>query len=117
MKRVESFGSEVYLVNTGWTGGGFGTGKRFDIHTTRSIVRAIQSGSLRGAPRRHIPSLNLNIPLAAPGVDPVVLDPRNTWSDPIAYDHAQDALAAKFAANFAQFDVDQRIIDAGPRPT
>ena len=117
MKRVDNFGSEVYLVNTGWTGGGYGMGKRFDIHTTRSIVRAIQSGSLRDTPRRHIPSLNLDIPLDAPGVDPALLDPRNTWSDPIAYDRAQDALTAKFAANFAQFDVDSGIIAAGPRPT
>ena len=115
MKRVESFGSEVYLVNTGWTGGGYGTGRRFDIHTTRSIVRAIQSGGLGAAPKRHIPSLNLDIPLHAPGVDPALLDPRNTWSDPHAYDRAQDALTARFAANFAQFDVHRRIVDAGPR--
>ena len=117
MKRVANFGSEVYLVNTGWTGGGYGVGKRFDIRDTRSIVRAIQSGSLRDAPRRHIRSLNLDIPLSAPGVDPALLDPRNTWSDPNAYDQAQAALTAKFAANFAQFDVDRRIIDAGPRST
>ena len=116
MKRVASFGSEVYLVNTGWTGGGYGVGKRFDIHATRSIVRAIQSGGLKHAPRHHITSLNLDIPQSAPGVDPALLDPRNTWHDPVAYDHAQAALAAKFATNFAQFDVDRDIVDAGPRP-
>ena len=116
MKRVAEFGSEVYLVNTGWTGGGYGVGKRFDIHTTRRIVRAIQAGNLRDAPRRHIQSLNLDIPLAAPGVDEALLDPRKTWHDPNAYDLAQKALTAKFAANFAQFDVDRDIVDAGPRP-
>ncbi len=115
MKRVADFGSEVYLVNTGWTGGGYGVGRRFDIRTTRSIVRAIQTGSLKDAPRRHIPSLNLDIPLAAPGVDAALLDPRNTWGDPIAYDQARAALTAKFAANFAQFDVGQHITAAGPR--
>ena len=116
MKRVETFGSTVYLVNTGWTGGGYGVGRRFDIGTTRAIIRAVQSGSLRDAPKRHLDHLNLDIPVHAPGVDPNVLDPRNTWHDAAAYDLARTALTAKFADNFAQFDVARPIIDAGPRP-
>ncbi|MYA17760.1 MAG: phosphoenolpyruvate carboxykinase [Gammaproteobacteria bacterium] len=116
MKRVANFDSEVYLVNTGWTGGGYGVGRRFDIRTTRSIVHAIQSGRLKEVPRRRLRNLNLDVPAAAPGVDPSLLDPRDTWSDPSAYDRAQATLAAKFAANFAKFDVDQGVIDAGPRP-
>ena len=116
IRRVENFGSDVYLVNTGWTGGGHGVGRRFDIDTTRAIIRAIQSGELHNVPTRHLDGINLDIPLTAPGVDPALLDPRDTWSDGEAYERARVALTAKFAANFSQFDVDPSIVAAGPRP-
>ncbi len=116
MRRIEAFGSEVYLVNTGWTGGGYGVGRRFDIATTRTLVRAVQAGALQGAETRRLEALNLDIPVDVPGVDPALLDPRQAWQDRAAYDRARAALVAKFRANFEQFVVDRAIVDAGPRP-
>ena len=117
MKRIDAFDAEVYLVNTGWSGGGYGEGKRFGIPVTRAIIDAIHSGAVRQAPTRRLPELNLTIPTALPGVDPSLLDPRATWRDGAAYDRARDALADRFAANFAKFDIDARIAAAGPRST
>lgn len=115
MHRIETFGSKVFLVNTGWTGGAYKDGHRISIPDTRRIVRAVRSGELDEVPTTFIPRLNLTIPTQISGIDSTILNPRNTWSDPVAYDLARDSLIAKFNENFAQFETSQAIVDAGPK--
>ena len=116
IKRMQSFGTKIYLVSTGWTGGGYGVGQRIAIPTTRQIIHAIQDGSLGRAKTQRIAGLNLDIPLEIEGVDSNLLNPRNTWQDPAAYDQALKDLVAQFQKNFQRFagDVNQSIVDAGP---
>jgi len=115
MKRVESYNSKVFLVNTGWTGGPYGTGSRFSIPTTRRIVNAIQNGELDNVETQHIPGLNLNVPKNIEGVDPVLLNPEETWQSHEDYQMYLIELVKKFQDNFKKFDVGHDIISAGPK--
>lgn len=118
LKRLDEHQTQVYLVNTGWTGGGFGEGgSRFSIPTTRGIVSAILNGKLREATYEKFPYFQFEIPKAVPGIESKLLDPRQTWANQAAFDAAAKALAEKFRDNFAQkfSKVSDSIKNAGPQ--
>jgi phosphoenolpyruvate carboxykinase (ATP) len=95
-KKLQETGAAVWLVNTGWIGGGYGVGKRIDIAATRRLVAAALSGELAEAPTRLDPNFGFAIPVAVDGISPKLLDPRANWSDPAAYDRAAANLVAAF---------------------
>ena len=101
-ERIKEHGASAWLVNTGWTGGAYGTGARMPIAATRAIVRAAVSGELDAAPTRTDPVFGFEVPTEVPGVDAALLDPRGTWDDPAAYDEAAADLAAKIKEHAAE---------------
>jgi phosphoenolpyruvate carboxykinase (ATP) len=107
----------VWLVNTGWTGGPVGEGHRMPIQATRALLDAALSRRLDEVEFRTDEVFGFEVPVAVPGVDASLLDPRSTWRDPAAYDARARELAALFRANFERFeDVDPEVVAAGPRP-
>jgi len=117
LKRLISrHGATCWLVNTGWTGGAYGTGRRMPIAATRALLSAALDGSLAQAQFRTDPNFGFEVPLAASGVESRLLDPRSTWADAQAYDVAARKLVAMFIANFEKFDahVDGEVRAASP---
>ena len=95
---------DCWLVNTGWTGGAYGTGKRMPIKTTRGLLNAALDGSLKTAAFREDPNFGFMVPISVDGVDSTVLDPRSTWQDQAAYDAQASKLVAMFIENFKTFE-------------
>ena len=114
VKKMEMSGAKAYLVNTGWNG----TGKRISIKDTRGIIDAILSGAILTAPTKKIPYFNFEVPTELPGVDPAILDPRDTYADASAWEEKAKDLAARFIKNFAKYEGNESgkaLVAAGPQ--
>lgn len=102
---IADHGVDCWLVNTGWTGGKFGVGSRMPIKATRALLDAALAGSLKSQPMRTDPLFGFQVPTSLPGVDPAILNPRETWADKAAYDAQARALVDMFQKNFEKFEV------------
>jgi phosphoenolpyruvate carboxykinase (ATP) len=114
VKRMEKSGAKAYLVNTGWNG----TGKRISIKDTRGIIDAILDGSIDKAETKTIPYFNFEVPTSLPGVDPAILDPRDTYASASQWDEKAKDLAGRFIKNFAKFtgnEAGKALVAAGPQ--
>ena len=114
VKRMEANGAKAYLVNTGWNG----TGKRISIKDTRGIIDAILDGSINTAPTKKIPYFDFEVPTALPGVDPAILDPRDTYADASIWEEKAKDLAARFIKNFVKYEGNEAgkaLVAAGPK--
>ncbi len=116
-KRMVKYGSNCWLVNTGWTGGPFGVGKRISIRHTRNLLNAALSGSLLKVPYRKDPIFGFEVPMECEGVPPEILDPANTWPSREEYFKKYDALAARFIENFKLMmeGCPEEIVQHGPK--
>src|SRR6185295_12925757 len=108
---------KCWLVNTGWSGGGFGVGERMAIKHTRSMVRAALGGQLAQVATTSDPNFGMQVPSACPDVPNDVLNPKNSWKDKKAYDSAARDVAQRFESNFKQFEghVDNKVKQAAIR--
>ncbi len=115
-EKIEAHTTDVYLINTGWTGGKYGTGKRMPLRLTRLMVDAALDGTLKKADYRHDEIFNLEVPLHIDGVPDAILNPRTQWADEAQYETAALELAQSFRTNFSRFpNTGEDIIKAGPR--
>ena len=114
VKRMEAAGAEAYLVNTGWNG----SGKRISIQDTRAIIDAILDGSIENTETKNIPIFNLEVPTSLPHVDPEILDPRDTYTDPLQWESKAKDLAERFINNFEKYTDNAEgasLVAAGPQ--
>jgi phosphoenolpyruvate carboxykinase (ATP) len=114
VKKMEASGAKAYLVNTGWNG----TGKRISIKDTRGIIDAILDGSILKAETKVVPYFNLEVPTALPGVNPAILDPRDTYADPQVWEEKAKDLSARFVKNFVKYtgnEAGKALVKAGPQ--
>jgi phosphoenolpyruvate carboxykinase (ATP) len=117
-KKIDEHGSNVYLVNTGWTGGVYGVGKRMSIKDTRACINAILDGSIKDSEFATTDVFELDIPKTLGTINPDVLNPRNSWEDKEAFDKTRDKLAEMFVKNFKKYQVENSEFDysaAGPK--
>jgi phosphoenolpyruvate carboxykinase (ATP) len=116
-EKIAEHGVDCWLVNTGWTGGPYGVGKRMEIAHTRVMVNAILDGSLNEVETFTDPIFGLNIPVSCPGVPDEVLNPRNTWKRPEDYDKKARELAGLFIENFKEYEnfVSKQVKNSGPK--
>ncbi len=111
---MQKSGAKAYLVNTGWNG----TGKRISIKDTRGIIDAILNGDVLKAPTKNIPIFNFEVPTELPGVDPAILDPRDTYATPEEWEVKAKDLADRFIKNFVKYtgnDAGKALVSAGPQ--
>ncbi len=115
-EKIKAHKPQVWLINTGWTGGPYGVGHRIELKYTRLMLKAALEGALENVPYRKDPVFGLEVPTQVPGVPSEVLDPRATWEDPNAYDASAKKLAAMFRENFRRYEgeVDPEVRAAGP---
>ena len=115
--KIEKYNTRVYLINTGWTGGSYGTGSRMKLKYTRAMVTAALNGEIEDADFRHDSIFNVDIPQSCAGVPSEVMNPRDTWADKDAYDETARRLAGMFQKNFSDNypDMDPEIAGAGPK--
>ena len=115
--KIARSGATCWLVNTGWTGGSFGIGKRMPIRITRALLNAALDGALNDVEYRTDPFFGFSVPVAVEGVPGYILDPRSTWQDAAAYDRQARNLVAMFIENFARFEdrVDADVMGAAPQ--
>ena len=114
VKKMKKSGAKAYLVNTGWNG----TGKRISIKDTRGIIDAILSGAINNAPTKKIPLFDFEVPTSLPGVDPAILDPRDTYANPAQWDEKAKDLAGRFIKNFGKYTTNEAgkaLVAAGPK--
>jgi len=117
-ERMRDHKVNIWLVNTGWTGGGYGTGKRISLKYTRAMIHEAMDGDLANAEYKEHEVFGLMMPTSCPNVPDELLDPKNTWSDKELYDTKARKLAADFVSNFAKFadQANEEIMAAAPRP-